>query len=238
MEELTISAEGNQTLDEPPNLSSTPPTQSIELEVEDTGTISTTAGEDNAQILALYYAIALAQSVVVIDKNKAESDDPTAIPGTEVMRVGNDSITQPLPTSNDIRGFKTNDPSPLSTTSVSASTATLDDSIPASYYADSMQASPINNETSDKEWVVPNASSTACSSHEATPWEEKPVEATKPEPIKDQGGGDRASCLLVLLPTNWKALRKMKDGGNEIVVPSEKPFKPPEDPSDHSSDAN
>ena len=225
MEELTISAEGNQTLDEPPNLSSTPSTPSIELEVEDTGTISTTAGEENAQILAFYYTMAFLQSIVVVDDNEAESDDPTAIPGTEVMRVGNDSITQPLPTSNDIRGFETNDPSPLSTTSASASTATLDDSMPASY-AESMRASSID------------ASSTACSSHEATPWEEKPVKATKPKSIKDQGGGGRASCLLVLPPINWKALRKMKDGGNEIVVPSEKPFEPQEDLSDHSSDAN
>uniref|UniRef100_A0A1X7TDT1 Uncharacterized protein n=1 Tax=Amphimedon queenslandica TaxID=400682 RepID=A0A1X7TDT1_AMPQE len=231
--ELTISAEGNQTIDQPPNLSSTPADPSIELQVEDTGTTSTTAGEENAQILALYYAVAYLQSTVVADENEAElddSDEPTSLPEAEVLRVG-DYITQPFPTSNKIRDFKTSDHSPIQTTS--ASTATVADFIAASstdndfshneWVLGSNKLPEISNKG---EWVVPGASS----AHEAAPWEEDtPVEA-----IDDQGGGG----LLVIPPTNYEALRRMNDGENEIIIPPEKLFEPLEDSSDHSSDVN
>ncbi|XP_019851775.1 PREDICTED: uncharacterized protein LOC109581812 isoform X2 [Amphimedon queenslandica] len=237
MEELTISAEGNQTIDEPPNLSSTPAKPSIELQVEDTGATSTTVEEDNVQILAPYHAVKSLRSIVVADENEAElddSDDSTSLPVNEVLRVG-DNITQLLPTSNDIQDFKANDPFPIQTTSASRATV-----------ADLISASSIDNDISHNEWVlgskklpeisnkeawvVPNDSSTAYSSHEATSLEEETVL------IEDQGGG--ASCLLVLPSTNWKVLREIKDGKSEIVVLPEKPFVPQEASSDYSSDTD
>ena len=193
----------------------------------------------------------------------ASNPIPASIPitaGNGVKRVVNDSDTLHRPTSTQpqtVKGFETNGPEISTTPNTTATAPTVADSfsVPAST-ADSefsngewvmKNNTPLPVLPSNEAWVVPlpdnipthpNPTPSDPPDCEATSWEEKPVEVTKPEPIKDQGGGGGASCLLVLPPINWKALEEIKDGESEIVVPPEKPFEPPEDSSDHSSDAN
>ena len=96
-----------------------------------------------------------------------------------------------------------------------------------------------NNES----WVVPppnnppspsGASSTA---HTDAHFNDTSWEAHVQEPFEADAQPEGSSCQLVIPPVHWGALRQLTEDDNEIVLPPEKPFKPPaDDSSEHSSD--
>ena len=256
MEELTLSSEDSQNLDDSPHSSLSSLTlpfnpSNKELQVEDNGTASTDEEgyiiEENQQY----------QDPVSLCDIKTPRELPPLPPASRQAETTTEGATQSLEikkNSGNIKDFKARydeKKEETFTTSTATETAVADFSmIPCSTSDNGYNGEwVLNNNNSipklpnNESWVVPppnnppsppGASSTA---HTDAHFNDTSWEAHVQEPFEADAQPEGSSCQLVIPPVHWGALRQLTEDNNEIVLPPEKPFKPPaDDSSEHSSD--
>ena len=250
MEELTLSSEESQNLDDSPHssLSSlTLPfsTSNKELQVEDNGTASTDEEghiiEENQQY----------QDPVSLCDSKTPCELPPLPPASRQAETTTEGATQSQKNAGNVKDFKARydeQKKETFTTSTATETAVAEFSTISCSTSDNGNNGEwvLNNNNSipelpnNESWVVPllnnppsppGVSSTAHSNNDM------PYEANVQEPFEADAQPEGSTCQLVIPPVHWGALRQLTDNNNKIVLPYEKPFKPPaDDSSEHSSD--